>query len=93
MVGRWSSPEANAGPRVQDDKDQASSDLAEIPAPITRRQIPSASYTFGDFMERILLPFYTRKWERIHDGLFGYFYERRASTSAGGIVFAADCAL
>ncbi len=45
-------------------KTQAASDLAEILAPINGRQVtPSATYRFGEFVARIYLPFYRRKWK------------------------------
>src|SRR5215468_384311 len=45
-------------------KTQVASELAEILSPINGCQVtPSATYLFGEFVERIYLPFYRRKWK------------------------------
>ena len=46
-------------------KAQAQSELAALVAPVNdMRSGPSEEYRFSDFVERIFLPFYRRKWKR-----------------------------
>lgn len=46
-------------------KAEAQAELAAILAPLNSRDIPpSKSWTFADFVERVYLPFYRRKWKR-----------------------------
>ena len=46
-------------------KTEAQKEVANILAPINNRGVPpSQSWLFGDFVERIYLPFYRRKWKR-----------------------------
>ena len=46
-------------------KTDAQSELAAILAPLNSRDVPpSKSWLFADFIERIYLPFYRRKWKR-----------------------------
>ena len=46
-------------------KAEAQRELAKIVSPINSREIPpSQSCSFSDFVERVYLPFYRRKWKR-----------------------------
>jgi integrase len=46
-------------------KGEAQGELAAILSPLNSREVPpSQSWLFADFMERIHLPFYRRKWKR-----------------------------
>jgi hypothetical protein len=46
-------------------KSDAQAELAAIVAPINARDAtPSATCTFGEFVEQKYLPFYRRKWKR-----------------------------
>src|SRR5262245_47216962 len=46
-------------------KGEAQAELGKILAPLNARQIPpSQSWLFTEFVERIYLPFYRRKWKR-----------------------------
>src|SRR5579872_756455 len=46
-------------------KAEAQNELAAIVSPLNSRGVPpSQSWTFGDFVEQLYLPFYRRKWKR-----------------------------
>ena len=46
-------------------KTEAQAELASIVSPLNSRDVPpSKTWAFADFMERIYLPFYRRKWKR-----------------------------
>jgi integrase len=46
-------------------KAEAQGELAQILAPLNSREIPpSKNWAFADFIERVYLPFYRRKWKR-----------------------------
>jgi len=70
-------------------KGEAQNALAAILSPLNSREVPpSQSWLFADFMERVYLPFYRRKWKRstamtTEDRLNHHLVSQFASCSLG----------
>jgi integrase len=68
-VGQWwedgHRPKRTLGLIAKMTKTEARGELAKILEPLNSRDVPpSQSWVFADFMERVYLPFYRRKWKR-----------------------------
>ena len=49
-------------------KSEAQAELAEILAPLNKFTEPLAAWEFGDFITKVYLPFYKRKWKKSTSG-------------------------
>jgi hypothetical protein len=68
-VGQWRQdghrPKRTLGLIAKMTKTEAQRELAKILEPLNSRDVPpSQSWVFADFMGRVYLPFYRRKWKR-----------------------------